>query len=110
MSRVGGAMRPWFQGGQRPPAVRVLLAVQALCFLGAALHHAHDLWQGGWLPYQFVPLAVNGFWTALVFVDPLTAALLLWRPRAGVVLALLVMLADVAVNSYVKYGLDRYDW
>src|SRR5262245_4975067 len=109
MARVEPIMRPASPDG-RPPAVRVLLAVQALCFLGAALQHARDIWQGGWLPYPFVPLAVNGFWTALVFLDPLAAALLLIRPRAGVVLALLIMLTDVGVNSYVKYGLELYDW
>src|SRR2546423_8121198 len=100
MARVEAIMRPSSPAGPRPPAVRVLLAVQALCFLGAALQHAHDLWQGGWLPYQFAPLAVNAFWTALVFLDLLAAALLLVCPPAGVVLALLIMLAGVGVNSY----------
>jgi membrane protein HdeD len=90
--------------------VRRLLAVQALCFVGAGLNHAHDIWQRGWLPYEFAPLPLNAFWTALAGLDLLAAGLLLRRPRAGVVLALLIMVSDVAVNSYAKYGLGFGGW
>ena len=78
---------------------------EALCLLGAGLNHVRDVWQRGWLPYTFAPMPVNVFWTALTFLDVLAAALLLWRPRAGVVLAVTIMLSDVVVNSYGKYGL-----
>ncbi|GGJ62954.1 hypothetical protein GCM10008939_03510 [Deinococcus aquiradiocola] len=46
-----------------------------------------------------VPLWSNVFWTMLVFLDPLAAVLVALRPRLGAVLALLVMVADVAINS-----------
>jgi membrane protein HdeD len=90
--------------------VRWLLTVQALCFVAAGLNHAHDIWQGGWLPYGVAPLPINAFWTALAGIDLLAAGLLLSRPRAGVLLALLIMVSDVAVNSYAKYGLGFRGW
>jgi len=68
------------------------------------------MWQGGWLPYDWAPLPLNVFWTTLVAWDPLAAGLLLWRPRVGVALALLLMVVDVAVNSSVTYGLGSVDW
>jgi hypothetical protein len=42
------------------------------------LNHAHDIWQGGWLPYEDAPLPINAFWTALAGLDLLAAGLLLW--------------------------------
>jgi hypothetical protein len=90
--------------------VRWLLSVQAICFVAAGLNHANDIWQGGWLPYGLAPLPINAFWTALAGIDLLAAVLLLWHPRAGVFIALLIMVADVAVNSYAKYGLGFGGW
>lgn len=88
-----------------PTKVRWLFILYATCFVGAGLNHAHDLWLGGWLPYMPAPLPMNVYWSLLTVLDPLTAALLFWRPRAGMVLAVLIMISDVAVNSYGKYGL-----
>ena len=45
-----------------------------------------------------VPLAIGVFWDALTLLDSL-AALLWWRPQAGIRLALAIMVADVCVNS-----------
>jgi hypothetical protein len=89
---------------------RWLRGIQVVCFVGAGLKHAHDIWQGGWFPYAYAPPAVNVFWTTLVAWDTLTAGLLLWRPRVGVVLALLLMVTDVAVNSFVRFGQGFVDW
>jgi hypothetical protein len=57
--------------------------IYAICLLGAGLNHVLDIWQGGWLPYGGAPDAMNAYWTALAVFDPLAAALLLFRPRAG---------------------------
>ena len=77
-----------------------------VCFLGAALRHGLDLSTGGWLPYRYVPIWTNLFWTALTFLDPFTALALWYRPRLGVVLALLVMLTEVSVNTFwtLRFG------
>jgi hypothetical protein len=86
-----------------PPSVHVVFAVYALCFLGAGFNHARDLWLGGLLPYDWAPLAINAYWASLALLDPLTVVLLYTFPRAGMLLALAVMLSDVAINSYVAY-------
>src|SRR5262249_4005053 len=107
------------EGGEGPSPVstpalsqvsRWSRGLQALCFVGAGLTHVRDMWQGGWLPYHYVPLPINVFTTSLVVWGPLAAYLLLWRPRAGVALALLIMVVDVAVNSTVAAGLGPMDW
>ena len=89
---------------------RWLRGIQAAGFLLAGLTHARDMWRWGWLPYDWVPLPANVFTTSLVVWDPLAAGLLLWRPRAGVALALLIMVANVAVNSYTVSALGPLDW
>src|SRR6476469_4377564 len=60
--------------------------------------------------YDWAPLPLNVFWTALVVWDPLVAGLLLWRPRVGVALALVLMVVDVAVNSAWTAGQVPVDW
>lgn len=49
---------------------------------------------------------MNVFWTALTVLDPAVVLALVfgWR-RTGLALALAIMVADVAVNSYAFYGL-----
>jgi hypothetical protein len=91
---------------QFPVSVHLLFAVYAACFLGAAFGHARDIWLGGWLPYTYAPLAVNAYWTSLTVLDVLAVVLLYAWPRAGLTLALLIMLSDVAINSYVCYVLN----
>jgi hypothetical protein len=83
--------------------VYAIIIVWTVCFLIGASTHALDILNGGWLPYDFAPLAFNIYWTALLPLD-LFAALLLWLyRRAGIVLALIIMVSDVAINSYVAF-------
>src|SRR5262249_33302293 len=76
--------------------VRLLFAIFSLCFLGAAFNHARDIWEGGFLPYRHDPLPFNVYWTSLAFLDALAVVLLWTWPRAGLVLAVLIMVSDVA--------------
>jgi len=62
-----------------------------------------DLVQGGVLPYRTVPLAINAFWSALCPVDFLLAALIWHRRRTAIMCGALVLLLDVAVNSWIAY-------
>lgn len=62
--------------------------------------HTRDVLAGGWRPALGEPAVLNLYWTSLTALDALAMALLVWRPRAGVWLALAIMLTDVAVNSY----------
>jgi hypothetical protein len=94
----------------RPRAARWVLVIYALCLVGAGFNHAHDIWQGGWLPYRHAPLAMNCYWTALTALDLIAAGLLFWWPRAGLVFTLAIIVSDVAVNSYAHYGLGSSSW
>jgi hypothetical protein len=84
---------------------RPVLGVLALCLAGACGIHIRDLWQHGWLPYRFAPFALNVYWTSLTFFDALAAGLLFFRPRAGLTLALLIIVSDVAINLFARFYL-----
>jgi hypothetical protein len=99
-------------GPAAPPPhwpVRLLFAVYSLCFLGASFNHTRDLWEGGFLPYRNDPLPFNVYWTSLTLLDTLAVVLLWTVPRAGLVLAGLIMVSDVAINSIATYYLDQRD-
>lgn len=85
-------------------AQQVALAIWTVAFLIGAFNHARDLAGGGWLPYGFAPLGCNIFWTALLPIDLAVVALLWTRRRIGVWLGVVVMVADVAVNSWFSYS------
>ena len=70
-------------------------------FLVGTTTHVVDLVLGGLDVYAGQPAGVRAFWVALTVVDPLVVTLLLLRRRAGVVLGVVVMVADVAVNGSV---------
>ena len=85
-------------------AVRWTVVAYALCLSGATFNHLHDLYVGGWLPYVGAPPGVNAYWTGLTFLDPLAVALLVVRPRSGLILTLDIMMCDVAVNFWMAHG------
>ena len=85
--------------------IQKVLVFQAACFLEAAVGHLLDFYQRGWLPYRHAPLPLAIFWSTLAPLDLLAVWWLLRRPRAGLVLGTLIMVSDVAVNSYAKYAL-----
>ena len=81
-----------------PRAVKLIFMVYTVCFLVGTYTHAAGLFRRGFLAFP-VPLAIGVFWDALALLDPLVAALLWWRPKAGIRLALAIMAADVCVNT-----------
>jgi len=84
---------------------RTFLIILSMCLAAGGIRHVIDIVQGGFLPYDGVPLPLNAFWTSLAFLD-LAAVFLLWRQRnLGVMLATAIMVADVSINSYASYGL-----
>ena len=76
----------------------VILVVWIVGFLIGTTTHVLDLVAGGLETYAEFPTALRLFWVSLTVIDPITAALLALRRRAGIVLALIVILADIAVN------------
>jgi len=85
-----------------------LLSVMCICLLIGGGFHIYDNLAGGFLPYRFVPMWINIYWTALALFDVLAAYLLIAHRRSGLALALLIMLSDVGINSYALYGLDVF--
>jgi hypothetical protein len=92
--------------GLRTSAAAIVLGIWVLCFLIGTFTHTRTLLGHGWLPYDWVPLPMNIFWTLLTFADPLAALLLLIRRNAGIVLGLAIMISDVAINTWVAYQFE----
>lgn len=72
--------------------------VWVLGFLVGTTTHTADLIVGGVNAYSDFPLGVRLFWVSLTFLDPATAALIIFRRRSGIVLGIAVIVADIAVN------------
>jgi hypothetical protein len=83
-----------------PPWVKFTLTIYAVAFLVGTSTHLDGLLHGWWFPHH--PL-INAYWTLLALLDPLTVFLLLRSPRAGLLLALAIMLTDVGINSLATY-------
>jgi hypothetical protein len=92
----------------RNPSVLIRL-IYALCLAGAAYNHGKIVAAHGikW-DYGGLPLVVCFFWTALTFIDPLAAILLMTRPMLGLALTVAIIVSDVVINSWVglTYGFD----
>ena len=67
-------------------------------FLVGTTTHTADLIFGGLDAYSGYPLGVRLFWVTLTILDPVTAALIIFRRRSGIVLGTAVIIADIAVN------------
>ncbi|GGC65332.1 hypothetical protein [Undibacterium terreum] len=85
----------------------LLRAIYAVCLTAASYNHAYIVFAYGlqW-DYGGLPLFVSIFWTALTFIDPLAAFLLLAKPKAGLGLTAAIIVSDVAINAWVgaNYG------
>ena len=93
--------REWF--------VKLALCLYAVCFGAGAVNHARDFLGYGPRPYAAAPLPLELFWSALLPLD-VAVVILLWcgRRRAGLMLAVAIMVVDVGANSCAVrvYGWD----
>jgi hypothetical protein len=83
-----------------PRLVQLLFLLYSLGFLAGTYTHVRDVALHGLLAAP-VPLAIGVFWNILTLLDPLTVALLWWRPQAGIWLAGVIMVVDVSLNTGV---------
>lgn len=81
----------------------VILVVWIAGFLIGTASHVLDLISGGTDAYDEFPTPLRMFWLSLTVLDPLTALLLLLRKLAGIILGVVVILADIAVNWTVFF-------
>ncbi|WCM18824.1 hypothetical protein NDK50_15470 [Paraburkholderia bryophila] len=78
-----------------------LRVIYALCLCGATWTHLQvALTHGLWWDYGGAAPLTRVYWTSLLFVDPLTALLLLVSPVVGLILCVAVIVTDVAHNSW----------
>lgn len=79
-------------------------------FLIGTTTHTADLILGGVDVYGGFPPGVRLFWVTLTVLDPITAVLIILRRRAGIVLGIAVIVADIAVNWSVFVLLGGLSW
>jgi hypothetical protein len=78
-----------------------LRLIYALCLCGATWTHLQvALVHGLWWDYGGAAPLTQIYWTSLLFIDPLTALLLLLSPGAGLILCVAVIVTDVVHNSW----------
>lgn len=92
-----------FEAGFAKHRSLVLRSIFALCLLGATFNHWSEIRQHGFLwDHGGFPRASTLFWTALAFLDPMTAVLLFVRPNAGIVATVSIIVADVIHNVWIQ--------
>ncbi len=89
-----------------PQPVRVAAAMIVVVLAYGTVAHVVDLLSSGFNPYSEAPTWLRTYWVALTVADPVAAVLLAWRTRAGVVLAVAVLVSDAAANGWANYALD----
>jgi len=80
-------------------------------FASGAFNHVRDFAAWGWRPYSWGGPMLEAFWTALLPLDLLVVALILTRRRrAGLVLAVAIMVVDVAANGFAtwRFGVTAF--
>ncbi len=85
---------------QYPRSVQVIFAIYTVCFLIGTYTHTAWLLRRGFLEHPG-PLSVNIYWDTLTLLDPVAAALLWWRPKLGIGLAVGIMASDISINTYM---------
>jgi hypothetical protein len=81
--------------------VKIIFAIYIFGFSYGTINHVIDIHRDGLLGYDYVPLVINIYWTTLTLLDPLAIILLLFFPLPGMILSVLIMITDLAVNISV---------
>jgi hypothetical protein len=78
-----------------------LRVVYAVCLSGGTWTHLQvALVHGLWWDYGGAGLVTRVYWTALLFLDPLAALLLLVKPRLGLIACASIIVTDVLHNTW----------
>ena len=85
---------------------KLAVAVLSICLIAAGLTHIFDNLYFGLLPYHFVPDWINFYWSMLGVIDLLAVYLLTKNRKIGLSIALIIMVSNVAINSYAYYVLE----
>lgn len=90
-----------------PGPVRTVVAAACAVFVYGTVVHVVQLLTGGSEPYPSMPVWLAAYFVSLTALDPLTAALLALRRRAGLTLGVAVLTTDALANGYANYAVDR---
>ena len=85
---------------------RVVIFVLCICLFIAGATHIFDNLYYGFLPYKFAPEWINFYWTVLAVIDIVAVYLLVKHRNVGLMLTLIIMFSDVAINSFAFYYLS----
>ena len=81
---------------------KIILIILCSGMLVGTVTHANWIFKNGFLSKDYdAPLYAKLFWDSLTFIDPVAALLLLIKPKHGIWLAAIIMIADVLINSYM---------
>ncbi len=89
----------------------VLRPIYAVSLLAGATTHIWTLVTHGVMwDYGGVPLVSRVYWTSLTVLDPLAAALLFLKPRAGLALTVAIIASDVLHNTWFMLRSSAPEW
>ena len=80
-------------------SVKLLLVIYIVGFGIATTNHAIGLIKGGFLPYTYVPLWKNIYWTALIFFDLFAIILIFKSIMPALWISNLIIISDVIINT-----------
>ena len=78
---------------------RIILFIYIVGFMVGVTTHSIDLIKGGFLPYDHVSLWKNIYWTSLTLLDFAICIILMLKIKWGLILANLIMISDVLINT-----------
>lgn len=86
--------------------MRVVAAMIVLVLTYGTVVHVLQLVISRLDPYPDLPGWLRTYFVSLTILDPLAAVLLAYRTRAGVLLAVTVLVSDAVTNGWANYVLD----
>jgi hypothetical protein len=82
-----------------PNSIKLLLVIYIVGFAIGTTNHAIGLIKGGFLPYTYVPLWKNIYWTALTFFDFLALFLIFRSLMPALWISNLIIISDILINT-----------
>jgi len=82
-----------------PNSIKLLLVIYIVGFAIGTTNHTIGLIKGGFLPYTYVPLWKNIYWTALTFLDFLAIFLIFKSLKPALWISNLIIISDVLINT-----------
>lgn len=91
-----------------PKIIKLLLLVYIIGFAVGTTTHTLGLIEGGFLPYTYVPLWKNIYWTSLTFLDVFAIFLILKSIIPALWISNLIILSDIIINTNGFRFFDDY--